>query len=161
MRMMTIVSALVVGTWMSLAAAQAPAAAPAPMHDSIQKAAPGMCPRMAGHEFGMQQGACPGHGNCAGMGPCAMFQNGPACGFQPMCPMHPRFMMMGRKIFRAGILALLIVNILITILVGLDMAKRSRFNGLWIPILLIAGIPGSIIYSLFRLGDIVAETKKA
>jgi hypothetical protein len=33
------------------------------------------------------------------------------------------------------------------------MARNGRFNGLWIPVLLIAGIPGAVIYALFRIGD--------
>jgi hypothetical protein len=50
----------------------------------------------------------------------------------------------------------LLVNILLTVLVSMDMARNKRFNGLWIPVLLIAGIPGTAIYALFRIGDIVA-----
>jgi hypothetical protein len=52
-----------------------------------------------------------------------------------------------------GILLWGIINILLTIIVSLDMTKSGRFNGLWIPLLLIAGIPVSIIYALFRIGD--------
>jgi hypothetical protein len=49
----------------------------------------------------------------------------------------------------------LTVNILLTILVTQDMKRRASFNGLWIPLLLIAGIPTSIIYGLFRIGDLI------
>jgi hypothetical protein len=45
------------------------------------------------------------------------------------------------------------VNVLLTVLVSLDMKKRGTFNGLWIPLLIIAGIPVSAIYALFRIGD--------
>ena len=55
--------------------------------------------------------------------------------------------------------AMLIINILLTILVSLDMAKLNRFNGLWIPILLIAGIPATALYALFRIGDIVLHNQ--
>jgi hypothetical protein len=48
---------------------------------------------------------------------------------------------------------MLLMNILLTILVSLDMAGRKQFNGLWIPILLIVGIPGTALYALFRIGD--------
>ncbi|MDD5675290.1 MAG: hypothetical protein PHC61_14060 [Chitinivibrionales bacterium] len=58
-----------------------------------------------------------------------------------------------RKIVKMMALACFIMNILLTILVSLDMAKLGRFNGLWIPITLLMGIPGSIIYALFRIGD--------
>jgi hypothetical protein len=59
-----------------------------------------------------------------------------------------------------GLLALL--NLLLTILVILDMTKTKRFNGLWIPLVLIAGIPCTVLYALFRIGDNVkpAEEKK-
>jgi hypothetical protein len=52
-----------------------------------------------------------------------------------------------------GFLAYMTLNVLLTVLVVLDMKQRACFNGLWIPLLLIAGIPVSIIYALFRLGD--------
>jgi hypothetical protein len=56
-----------------------------------------------------------------------------------------------------GILLWGIINILLTVIVSLDMTKNGRFNGLWIPVLLIAGIPGSIIYALFRIGDKIPD----
>ena len=55
---------------------------------------------------------------------------------------------------------MLIINILLTILVTVDMARNKRFNGLWIPVLLLAGIPGTAIYALFRIGDIVAAQEQ-
>jgi hypothetical protein len=58
-----------------------------------------------------------------------------------------------------GFLAYMTLNILLTVLVVLDMKQRACFNGLWIPLLLIAGIPVSIIYALFRLGDCVKEKR--
>jgi hypothetical protein len=45
------------------------------------------------------------------------------------------------------------INVLLTVLVSIDMKRRGVFNGLWIPLLLIAGIPTSAIYALFRMGD--------
>ncbi|HUI93541.1 MAG TPA: hypothetical protein VLX68_14945 [Chitinivibrionales bacterium] len=69
----------------------------------------------------------------------------------PMHGMYLRHVVMG-LIFCAVVL---IINILLTILVSLDMAKLNRFNGLWIPILLVAGIPATALYALFRIGDIV------
>jgi Flp pilus assembly protein TadB len=50
---------------------------------------------------------------------------------------------------------MIVVNVLLTVLVSLDMARRQQFNGLWIPILLLAGIPGTGLYALFRIGDII------
>ena len=53
----------------------------------------------------------------------------------------------------------LAINILLTVLVWRDMMRRSRFNGLWIPVLLLMGVPGTGLYALFRIGDAVAEKK--
>ena len=66
---------------------------------------------------------------------------------------HP---MWAKAFFGMMFCIMLIINILLTSLVTMDMARNKRFNGLWIPILLVAGIPGTAIYALFRLGDIVA-----
>jgi hypothetical protein len=49
--------------------------------------------------------------------------------------------------------AVLLVNLLLTILVIKDMSARGRMNGLWVPLLLIAGIPVTALYALFRIGD--------
>jgi hypothetical protein len=53
-----------------------------------------------------------------------------------------------------------VINVLLTIIVWMDMARRSRFVGLWIPVLLIAGIPGTALYALFRIGDIAVARKE-
>ncbi len=56
-----------------------------------------------------------------------------------------------------------IINILLTILVILDMTKTGRFNGLWVPLLLIIGVPATALYAMFRIGDSIrfaAEQKK-
>jgi len=59
--------------------------------------------------------------------------------------------------FASALLLLLlvggIVNILLTVIVSLDMARNRCFKGLWIPVLLLVGIPGAAIYALFRIGD--------
>jgi hypothetical protein len=46
-----------------------------------------------------------------------------------------------------------LINVLLTIIVSLDMARLGKFKGLWVPIILLAGIPGSIIYALLRIAD--------
>ena len=54
------------------------------------------------------------------------------------------------------------INILLTVLVWLDMMRRNQFNGLWIPVLLLMGIPGTGLYALFRIGDaIMAKERKS
>lgn len=58
-----------------------------------------------------------------------------------------------------GLIAYAAVNVLLTILVSIDMARLGRFNGLWIPILLLVGIPGTALYALFRIGDIMRNAQ--
>jgi hypothetical protein len=53
-----------------------------------------------------------------------------------------------------------VINVLLTILVTLDMSKGRHFNGLWIPLVLIAGVPATGLYALFRIGDHLSEEKK-
>ena len=55
----------------------------------------------------------------------------------------------------ACLFVMFVVNILLTILVAIDMAQRNQFNGLWIPVLVLAGIPGTGLYALFRIGDTI------
>lgn len=72
-------------------------------------------------------------------------------------PFHPG-LFFGRvlvKLTFLGFLFFITINILLTILVTSDMKKIGRFNALWIPLVLIAGIPISIIYALFRIRDAV------
>ncbi len=92
---------------------------------------------------------------------------GPGCGAAQFADMGKGNRHMGRPCFmhyppppfffvHLFLLLLLIggiVNIFLTIIVSLDMARNGRFNGLWIPVLLLIGIPGSAIYALFRIGD--------
>ena len=58
--------------------------------------------------------------------------------------------------FLSFIAVFFVINVLLTIIVWIDMARRHLFIGLWIPVLLIAGIPGTALYALFRIGDLVA-----
>ena len=64
---------------------------------------------------------------------------------------HPPFC--HRGLFLGFLLAMVLVNILLTVLVSMDMAALGRFNALWIPVLLLCGIPGTALYALFRIGD--------
>ena len=58
-----------------------------------------------------------------------------------------------KKMMCAMLMFMAIINILLTILVTQDMMKTKRFNGLWLPLLLMAGIPVTALYALFRIGD--------
>jgi hypothetical protein len=86
---------------------------------------------------------------------------GTGCCPVPFMMHHPRLhRMIVMKVVACLFLCFLFlatVNILLTVLVSLDMKKRGAFNGLWIPLLIIAGIPASAIYALFRIGDIQAK----
>jgi hypothetical protein len=53
-----------------------------------------------------------------------------------------------------------IINVLLTIMVSVDMARIGKFNGLWVAITLLAGIPGTGIYALFRIGDAIERVKQ-
>jgi hypothetical protein len=120
----------------------------------------GKCPMMAQPMLGQCTGEWVNEKSCRPMqaGPCS----GADCR-GPMCPGHRFAMFLAAKmvfgLLFLGMMLILAVNILLTILVGLDMKKRGTFNGLWIPLLLIAGIPVSIVYAIFRMGDMAGEKK--
>jgi hypothetical protein len=100
-------------------------------------------------------GRCPGHmqeNECENCPPWRMMRPGPWL-FKFFL-----FKMCFGMMF-IGMMGFVTVNILLTILVSMDMKQRGFFNGLWVPLLLIAGIPVSIIYGLFRIGDMVKEKK--
>jgi len=93
-------------------------------------------------------------------GPMMRGEPGRGCGLRPMCcpgPMRGCGIPGGRPVCAVlmfGVLMFcLVVNILLTLLVALDMTKSRRFNGLWIPLILLIGIPGTFMYALFRIGD--------
>lgn len=109
-----------------------------PMMDSTQQQK-GMMDKQCAQMMPMDQGKM----HCAPMNGCKICR-------------HPR----RACAMLIGLLAVL--NLLLTILVILDMTKTKRFNGLWIPLVLIVGIPCTALYALFRIGDNVkpAEEKK-
>jgi hypothetical protein len=51
----------------------------------------------------------------------------------------------------------LIVNILLTVWVYQDMRQRNAGSGLWIPIVLLSGFLGALVYAVVRLGDVRQE----
>ncbi len=167
MRKLGLILAVMVGTSMYAAAATPNTpVAPAKASDSMQAPCPAAGAQcvMPGKGRFMEQGqwagaCCKGSPQGNGCGP--MFGNGPGWRMHGAFGMHQHMFARAHKLFHAALLCILLVNILLTILVGLDMAKRGKFNGLWIPILLVAGIPGSMIYGIFRIGDVLAEPKKS
>jgi hypothetical protein len=119
-----------------------PAAAPAPGHPGCpmmkqaqDQPGPGMGMRMEG------KGMCP-----MGMDrmPCRRAFCGPLGGFLPRCC---------ACCVLAILAVVLFINVLLTVLVVRDMAVRNAMNGLWVPLLLVAGIPVTALYALFRIGD--------
>ena len=166
--MKSVVTALSVLLFASIVSAQNPPPAPAGSpHDTMQlgKNAPdrnagqmSLCPHgkrlFPGHGMDfrpdmMQQG-CEGKVS-AEMGNKNCYQRGPRFMHRPPCCFF--LMPLVFKLLFLGFMLYAVLNILLTIIVSLDMARNGRFNGLWIPVLLIAGIPGAVIYSLFRIGD--------
>lgn len=104
----------------------------------------------------MQPGCGPGPGS-AEMRGCNRFQGGPQ--FMNQCQQCQHHRMHG--FLKLLFLGMFILNILLTVIVSLDMTRGGRFNGLWIPALLIAGIPVSAIYALFRIGDKIQSKNNA
>lgn len=51
------------------------------------------------------------------------------------------------------VLWLLVVNILLTIWVYKDMHEKKISRALWVPIVLLTGLGGALIYAIVRLGD--------
>jgi hypothetical protein len=82
-----------------------------------------------------------------------------------MCPMPGMRMhgFAGRHVHRLMFLGLLIMgilNILLTIIVAMDMSRIGKFNGIWIAVTLLCGIPGTAIYAMFRIGDAIERVKQ-
>jgi hypothetical protein len=163
--MRSIVSVLSVLLLVSLVPAQNKPQAPAdnPKQDTVrqmqERGASPMCPHEKrlcnGQGFhsrpDMMLPRCGGPGpGCAEMRGCNRFQGGPH--FMNQCQQQCQHHRM-HGFLKLLFLGVFILNILLTVIVSRDMARGGRFNGLWIPAVLIAGIPVSAIYALFRIGD--------
>jgi hypothetical protein len=107
----------------------------------------GMC--MPGRQGMMMRGNMQCPPNCIAGSYCLQNRGSMMGSFLARHPMRCRIC------FVALLLLVACVNILLTIIVCLDMAKMSAFNAIWIPITLIIGIPGTMLYALFRIGDMV------
>ncbi|MBN1129458.1 MAG: hypothetical protein JXA71_10755 [Chitinispirillaceae bacterium] len=167
--MKSLASALSVLLFVSIVSAQNPSPAQAgmPHHDTMRMGKNAPCAGDAGPMAMGRHGGkrlFPGHGmnfrqdgktaershmRHPGFGKAHRWMREPHA--MSRCAPCPFFLCCG--ILLTGLLLWGIINILLTIIVSVDMTRNGRFNGLWIPVLLIAGIPGSIIYALFRIGD--------
>ena len=77
---------------------------------------------------------------------------------KPMCPpgmcaMPVRRCPLGRCIFGCVLTWLAVVHILLASWVYSDIRKRGEGHGIFIVLVLLAGIPATIIYALVRIGD--------
>ena len=57
----------------------------------------------------------------------------------------------GKGVF---LLAIIVVHILLTIWVYRDIKERGKGSGIWVAVVLLAGILGTIPYAIVRLGDV-------
>ena len=57
----------------------------------------------------------------------------------------------GKGVF---ILGIVVVHILLTIWVYRDIKERGKGSGIWVAVVLLAGILGTIPYAIVRLGDV-------
>ncbi len=141
---------------------QQPVVKKAAIDTSIQKANP---PADQPEQFGMMERE---HHRLTGsprekIDACQPDDQG-CCRYEPMS-MGMMFHPMRHHVFFPALCVMcclfvcLLINILLTVLVALDMARRRQFNGLWIPVLLLMGIPGTGLYALFRIGDNIAANE--
>jgi hypothetical protein len=79
-------------------------------------------------------------------------QNRPAVGPGKACPMG-RGRCQSGKACGVLMLAMGIINILLTAWVYQDIRRRNTGSGLWIIITLMAGLFGAAVYALVRIGD--------
>jgi hypothetical protein len=171
--MKPVISILAMAIMVTMAFAQTKTAAPAAgtRMDTVQQT-PAMqnqqMQRWHDHEFpGCEKNRGTMFGNL-GMHEKYGDQMGPGCKMGPNCQMcaTPGMRMhgfIGRHVHRLlflGLLLMGIINVLLTILVSVDMARIGKFNGLWVAITLLAGIPGTGIYALFRIGDAIERVKQ-
>ena len=85
---------------------------------------------------------------------CPLPGNAAACG-PVMQKSHPRCC----RIIGLVIAVLAVIHIMLAIWVFTDIRKRGEGSGIFIVLALLAGIPGTILYALVRLGDRVSEKK--
>jgi hypothetical protein len=78
----------------------------------------------------------------------------PACATCPVvrrCPVG--------KLLGPLFLVLAIIHVMLAVWVFTDIRKRGEGSGIFIVLALLAGIPGTILYALVRIGDRVGEKK--
>lgn len=73
-----------------------------------------------------------------------------SCGPERRCPIPPRY----RCCFLTGLLVwVALIHTLLASWVFTDIRKRGDGHGIFVVLALLAGIPGTILYALVRIGD--------
>ena len=171
--MKPVISILVMAMVVTMASAQTKTAAPAAgtRMDTVQQT-PAMqnqqMQRWHEHEFpGCEKNRGTMFGNL-GMHEKYGDPMGPGCKMGQECRMCPMPGMrlhgcMARHVHRLMFLGLLIMGILyilLSIIVAMDMSRIGKFNGIWIAVTLLCGVPGTAIYAMFRIGDAIERVKQ-
>ena len=65
----------------------------------------------------------------------------------------------GEKLCPLFILGAVVVHILVAIWVYQDLRRRGRGSGIWIVVALLAGLLGTLVYAVVRLGDKELKTE--
>jgi len=75
----------------------------------------------------------------------------------PSCPMSASCMRHLAGALRFLMLLAIIINIILAVWVYSDVRKRAEGRGIFIVLVLLAGIPAAILYALIRIGDRMSE----
>jgi hypothetical protein len=75
----------------------------------------------------------------------------------PACPMQASCMKHLGCALRFLLLLAAIINIILAFWVYSDVRKRGKGRGIFIVLVLLAGLPAAILYALVRIGDRVGE----
>ncbi|MBM3860592.1 MAG: hypothetical protein FJ395_13205 [Verrucomicrobia bacterium] len=89
--------------------------------------------------------------------PPAMQASRPMPPSGPACPVTPRHMQKIGCAVRTLIFLAIVVNIILAVWVYSDTRKQSESRGIFIVLVLLAGLPAAILYALIRLGDRVGQ----
>ncbi len=73
------------------------------------------------------------------------------------CPMSASCMRHLAGALRFLMLLAIIINIILAVWVYSDVRKRAEGRGIFIVLVLLAGIPAAILYALIRIGDRMSE----
>lgn len=97
----------------------------------------------------------------SGMAP--RLQQAPVCPLPgnpvPCAPMAQKFHRRCCPLIGILLVVLAVIHIMLAVWVFTDIRKRGEGSGIFIVLALLAGIPGTILYALVRLGDRLGEKK--